>query len=166
MQSLRSAGKWSLGKTRTEASIYQAYLSLIEKAERFIYIENQFFISSVDVKQGNVENRVAKAIFARIKRAYEAKQPFRVILFIPLLPAFEANLDRHKGALLQISLGLQQKTIGRGKNSLIGKLIALFKGTEMRYDQYLMICGLRKYQRNPYNGRPTTGLIYIHSKVS
>ena len=48
MQALRSAGKWSLGKRRTEASIYQAYLGLIENAERFIYIENQFFISSVD----------------------------------------------------------------------------------------------------------------------
>ncbi len=40
VQVLRSLGLWS-GSLFTETSICQAYLSLIEQAEHFIYIENQ-----------------------------------------------------------------------------------------------------------------------------
>lgn len=35
------------GAKRNESSILTAYLSLIDAAEHFIYIENQFFISSI-----------------------------------------------------------------------------------------------------------------------
>lgn len=64
MQALRSASNWSLGKRNTECSIYQAYLGLIDIAEQYIYIENQFFISSTS--NSGVENRLVLALFARI----------------------------------------------------------------------------------------------------
>ena len=48
---LRSASDWSVGYQSVESdwvenSVPQAYLHEIMSAERFIYIENQFFISS------------------------------------------------------------------------------------------------------------------------
>ena len=54
MQALRSASNWSLGRLNTESSIYSCYCELIKNAQNFIYIENQFFISSTS-KTG-VEN--------------------------------------------------------------------------------------------------------------
>ena len=44
-QALRSITRWSGGRD-SEASIGAAYISLIEEAQHFIYIENQYFISS------------------------------------------------------------------------------------------------------------------------
>lgn len=44
VQVLRSGGPWSVG-TSVECSIYNAYIDAIMNAKRFIYIENQFFVS-------------------------------------------------------------------------------------------------------------------------
>ena len=38
-QVIRSVSQWSAGTSQTEESIHNAYCSLIEKAEHFIYIE-------------------------------------------------------------------------------------------------------------------------------
>jgi hypothetical protein len=38
-QVIRSVGQWSAGTTQIEGSIHNAYFSLIEKAEHFVYIE-------------------------------------------------------------------------------------------------------------------------------
>ncbi|RYG40925.1 hypothetical protein EON68_03655, partial [archaeon] len=46
VQVLRSAGEWSVG-TETESSIYHAYVHSILNAEHMIYIENQYFLSSL-----------------------------------------------------------------------------------------------------------------------
>ena len=67
---MRSASKWSIGCSpgNFEFSIQIAYTHLISEAQHFIYIENQFFISST---AGNpVKNLVAKALIARIKYAH------------------------------------------------------------------------------------------------
>jgi phospholipase D1/2 len=40
---VRSVGPWSAGTTQIEGSIHNAYFSLIEKAEHFVYIEVSFF---------------------------------------------------------------------------------------------------------------------------
>lgn len=165
MQALRSSSEWSSGKRKAEASIYQAYLHLIDSAERCVYIENQFFICSTEAEGGSVENKIAMAIFARIKRAFEKNQPFRVIIILPLLPGFKANFDKMKGALLQISLGLHQRTIGQGQNSLIGKLLGLLRGSNLIPEDYLLVCGLRTYDRRSDSSLPVTEQIYVHSKV-
>lgn len=46
---LRSVSKWS-GFRSTENSILKAYIQMILSAKRFIYIENQFFMSSSNAK--------------------------------------------------------------------------------------------------------------------
>lgn len=163
MQALRSSSHWSLGKRNTECSIYNCYLSLIENAEHYIYIENQFFIS--DTSETGVQNRIAKALYCRALRAYNEGKPFKIIVFMPLMPAFEANLENNQGNVMQIQIALQNRTIGKGSNSLIERLTQLFQGNRQVSD-YLMFCALRKWERRPSDGKPITELIYIHSKVS
>lgn len=46
IQLLRSVGDWSAG-TDTESSIYHGYVHSILNAQHFIYIENQYFLSSL-----------------------------------------------------------------------------------------------------------------------
>ena len=87
-QIVRSAGKWSLGLRPNyyEESIHIAYIQLITEAKHFIYIENQFFISSLAGKK--VSNIIGEAILNRIKKAALNKEKFRVIILMPLLPVF------------------------------------------------------------------------------
>ena len=66
MHVLRSVSKWSLGVS-PEESIHNTLVDAISKAEHFVYIENQFFISG-NAGDG-IRNRVGEAIFERICRA-------------------------------------------------------------------------------------------------
>jgi phospholipase D1/2 len=85
-QVVRSLGEWS-GNNATENSIYQAYIHLIDNAKHYIYIENQYFISSLG--GGGIENRIAEALFRRIHGAI-THQPtpevFRVIIICQAFP--------------------------------------------------------------------------------
>jgi phospholipase D1/2 len=167
IQALRSASAWSSKNCKTERSIYNCYIELIYHAKRFIYIENQFFISSNAGK--GVRNKIVEALFRRIRRAHKKKEKFKVIIFIPLMPSFEMNLDKKEGSVLLVSLGLQNHTIGVGANSIIQKLLSIGINPE----SYLMICSLRTHalklthpegQDNPPHATAFSELIYIHSK--
>ncbi len=48
VQILRSASTWSLGVSDTEFSIHTAYIKMIEDSDHFVYMENQFFITSTE----------------------------------------------------------------------------------------------------------------------
>jgi phospholipase D1/2 len=87
-QVIRSVGQWSAGTTQIEGSIHNAYFSLIEKAEHFVYIENQFFISGLSGDE-TIKNRVLEALYRRILRAEREKKRFKAIIIIPLLPGFQ-----------------------------------------------------------------------------
>ncbi len=67
---LRSVAEWSLG-VPGESSIHKAYTAAIESAQHYVYIENQFFISSL--AGSGIKNGVAKAILERLRRAIYAK---------------------------------------------------------------------------------------------
>ena len=98
---MRSVSEWSAGVKEKEDSILNAYYSLINNSEHYIYIENQFFVSKSWNKEereknkkcinDNVENKIAYLIRKRIERAYWEKQNFKVYIFIPLLPGFEGE---------------------------------------------------------------------------
>jgi len=178
MQALRSASPWSIGLQAKEISIQNCYFDIIRFAKRFVYIENQFFISSTSPEADQdefIRNRIVKAIYTRIKHAIRCKEEFKVIVFMPLLPAFEADLRAKQGEVMQIQIELENQTIGKGPNSLYGKISQLTNTP----DKYLMFCGLRKYQyppvfdpnakgkvREDFTKTPHTELIYIHSKVA
>ena len=84
-QVVRSISEWSGGVGSMENSIYRAYVELIKAAEHYIFIENQYFISSINSKKPR--NQIAKALFNRICRAIENEETFRVTVIIPIFPA-------------------------------------------------------------------------------
>ena len=92
IQFLRSVDKWSAGQER-EASIYNAYLDAIKDARHFIYIENQFFVSSQEGFWRKVQNRIQSALVERIVRAHEAGEKFHVMVMTPLKPEFPGDWD-------------------------------------------------------------------------
>ncbi|XP_061369328.1 phospholipase D zeta 1-like isoform X2 [Gastrolobium bilobum] len=142
-QVIRSVSQWSAGTSQTEESIHNAYCSLIEKAEYFIYIENQFFISGLSGDE-MIRNRVLEALYQRIMRAYKDKKSFRVIIVIPLLPGFQGGLDDSGAASVRAIMHWQYRTICRGQNSILHNLCELLGS---RIHDYISFYGLRSYGR-------------------
>lgn len=76
-QLLRSVSSWSCGFIESdlvEQSIHDAYIQTITKAQHYIYIENQFFITmqlSAAGANANVRNQIGEALFKRIIRAHK-----------------------------------------------------------------------------------------------
>ena len=101
----------------------------------------------------------------RILKAHEANEPFKVIIFLPLLPAFEASLEEQQGKVMQIQITLENKTIGVGENSLIQKLAEALRNSNLNPEDYLLVCGLRTWEFRPSDMKPITEIIYIHSKL-
>lgn len=163
MQALRSASNWSLGRLEVENSIMECYKELISKSQKYLYIENQFFISSTS--GAGVENDIVQCIFDRIKKAKENNEVYKVIVFMPLMPAFEANLEDQQGKVMQIQIALQNLTIAKAETSLIKQLERLLVNSGVAPEHYVRVCSLRKWERRPTDGKPITELIYIHSKV-
>lgn len=155
VQALRSVCEWSSG-IFTERSIYNALIYVIRKAERFIYIENQFFLSRTCKEQvGNVKNCIAQEIVEKILDAHERKRPFKVIIMIPLMPAFEAFVYA-SSLIIQTTL----KTIGKGHFSIYEVLKD--RGIEDPF-QYISFVSLRTH--SDMNGKYVTEQIYVHSKL-
>lgn len=168
IQCLRSLSKWSGGLKTTENSILQGYYQLIDNAEHYIYIENQFFISKSfteeEYKQKGkpvsnlIINEIALHLRNRIMKAYNNNEKFKVIIFLPLLPGFAGEIE--DSSTLQVIIKFTYKTISRNKGlSLVEKLYDLMGD---RYSNYISFYSLR--QHGIINGIPTTELIYIHSK--
>ncbi|ORZ11679.1 hypothetical protein BCR41DRAFT_356746 [Lobosporangium transversale] len=143
VQILRSSTTWSQG-VDLERSIQNAYLSCIENAEHFIYIENQFFVT-LAVEDGNPElkNTIGIAIVNRIIRAHSKGEKFRVIVMMPLMPAFEADIMASEAGTLRKVMHFQYMSICRGGNSVLERLEA----NGINPDQYIGFYGLRSFDR-------------------
>nr|XP_043625255.1 phospholipase D zeta 1-like [Erigeron canadensis] len=160
-QVIRSVSHWSGGTSQTEDSIHKAYCSLIENAEKFIYIENQFFISGLS-DDDVIQNRVLEALYRRIMRAHKEEKCFRVIVVIPLLPGFQGRLDDGGAATVRAIMHWQYRTISRGQNSILHNLNALLGP---KTDDYISFYGLRTYGKLGDDGPIATSQVYVHSKV-
>ena len=96
-QITRSIALWSTGISKKESSIFNAMLTEIHKAETFIYIENQYFISIAGSKnltdaQNNLKN-IGDALVHRIQRAFNNQQPFKVVVVVPEYPEGDPGND-------------------------------------------------------------------------
>lgn len=160
-QIIRSVSQWSAGTSQIEESIHCAYCSLIEKAEHFIYIENQFFISGLSGDE-IIRNRVLEALYRRIMRAYNENKFFRVIVVIPLLPGFQGGIDDSGAASVRAIMHWQYRTICRGQNSILHNLYDLL-GPKVQ--DYISFYGLRAYGKLFDGGPLATSQVYVHSKV-
>ncbi|ORY93035.1 hypothetical protein BCR43DRAFT_496218 [Syncephalastrum racemosum] len=123
VQVCRSSGTWSLGLKETEHSIQNAYIGTIMGAEHYVYIENQFFITSTEDDSDYVlKNQIGNAIVKRIVRAYEEREKFKVIVLMPLMPAFPADLSTDDAATARLVMNYQYMSISRGGKSILEKL--------------------------------------------
>lgn len=159
-QVLRSlTNTWS-GGTFRECSILTGYLHAIANAKRFLYIEQQFFVSSLDDPTHPVRNLVAKALFDRISQAILDHESFFVVIMLPIAP--EGNFNDRSVRLI---MHYQRCSIDHGKFSLMKQLEARFKDIDIR--NYINFCALRTHDPATLDakGRPRTMQIYVHSKL-
>uniref|UniRef100_A0A8W7P8G3 Phospholipase n=2 Tax=Anopheles coluzzii TaxID=1518534 RepID=A0A8W7P8G3_ANOCL len=161
-QVLRSASSWNCGFIEpdyVEQSIHEAYVQTISKAQHYIYIENQFFIS-MELGNSVVKNQISEYLFKRIVRAHREKKVFRVYVVMPLLPGFEGDVGGSSGISLRAITHWNYASISRGKSSLLERLRAA--GIQKPCD-YISFHSLRT--NSTLNGMPVTELIYVHSKL-
>ncbi|KAL1715411.1 hypothetical protein EV715DRAFT_256257 [Schizophyllum commune] len=161
MQICRSAGPWSMGTpNKVEHSIQNAYLKAIQLSEHFVYIENQFFITSTTVGDVKIENRIGDALVHRIIRAHREGTPWKCCIMIPLIPGFTFPVDHSDGSAIRIILECQNRTIARGPNSIFARL----RKEGIDPDDYITVFSLRNWGKLK-GGVLTTEQVYIHGKV-
>ena len=161
VQLLRSVDNWSAGQPH-EHSIHNAYVDAIKNAKHFIYIENQFFISSQDM--GEVDNEIQEALVERIVRAHKAEESFHVMVIIPLKPEFPGDWDAQNwdAKALQSVTFWNQATIFHGEYSLLSKLKRRNIPNEVAM-KYFSVYSLRKYDL--IGTHFVTEIVYVHSKI-
>ncbi|CAO1628953.1 unnamed protein product [Parajaminaea phylloscopi] len=161
-QICRSAGPWSLGTSKTvEHSIQNAYLKCIQMSDHFVYIENQFFVTSTEVEGTVIENNIGNALVSRIIRAHREGTLWRAIIVIPLIPGFPMPISEPDASSVRIICDTQFRSICRGEHSIFGKL----RREGIDPDQYISFFSLRGWGKFR-GGQLTTEQVYIHGKCA
>ena len=141
-QIVRSCSRWSHG-VQTEHSIANAYISIIENSQHFIYIENQFFITATSEAQYPVKNKVGAAVVDRILRAARAGQKFKVIVIIPAVPGFAGDLRDDSALGTRAIMQFQYNSINRGGHSIMEAI----ENAGYNPVEYIRFYNLRNYDR-------------------
>ncbi len=102
-------------------------------SERFVYIENQFFITrsvrpilcsqafglsrgySTVVNDVKIENEIGDALVSRIIKAHQERTPWRACILLPLLPGFTFPIDHSEASAVDdflVSLRMELFIIG------------------------------------------------------
>ncbi|KAF8840775.1 phospholipase D [Paxillus ammoniavirescens] len=161
MQICRSAGPWSLGTpNRIEHSIQDAYLKAIEMSEHFVYIENQFFISSTVINDVKIENKIGDALVRRIIRAHRLGTLWKCCIIIPLFPGFPFPIEHTDASAIRIIVDCQNHTLFRGPNSIHSRL----RKEGIDPNDYIAVFSLRSWAQMR-DGGVNTEIVYVHSKV-
>jgi phosphatidylserine/phosphatidylglycerophosphate/cardiolipin synthase-like enzyme len=135
----------------------------ISEAQEFIYIEQQFFISSLG-NEGVVHNAIAAAIVKKVIEKFEHRKaaaakskdvapPFRVIILIPQLP--EGDFTRDAG--VRAIMYFQSRTIRTMLNDIANKTGVFVPG------ELVLFASLRA--KGEISGITHTNQCYIHSKM-
>lgn len=161
VQILRSAATWSLGTQHTECSIQNAYIQMIEKSDHFVYIENQFFISSSEALGVPIVNKIGDALVERIKRAYQNDEDWRAVIIIPLMPGFQNTVAEVEGTSVRLIMQCQYRSICRGESSIFGKL----RAAGIDPEDYIQFFSLRQWGKIGPNQDHVTEQLYIHAKI-
>ncbi|KAL8832518.1 MAG: hypothetical protein Q9170_004852 [Blastenia crenularia] len=141
-QIFRSCSKWSHG-VPTEHSIQNAYIDVIQRSQYFIYIENQFFITTTSDAQKPVRNKIGAAIVGRILRAARAGEKYKVIIIIPAVPGFAGDLKDDASLGTRAIMEFQYNSINRGGHSIMEKIA----NEGLDPTQYIRFYNLRNYDR-------------------
>ncbi|PTU17859.1 hypothetical protein P175DRAFT_0504612 [Aspergillus ochraceoroseus IBT 24754] len=141
-QIVRSSADWSSG-ILTEHSIQNAYKEIISKAEHFVYIENQFFITATGDEQKPILNTIGRSIVDACVRAGKEGRKFRVIIVIPCIPGFAGDLRQKEATGTRAIMDYQYKSINRGEHSIFGQIAA--HGIDPK--QHIFVFNLRAWDR-------------------
>lgn len=161
IQILRSCTTWSIGTpNKTECSIMNAYVTLIQQSQHFVYIENQFFITSCTVEGTPIHNKIGDALVERIELAYSRGDKWRACIVIPLMPGFQNSVDAQDGTSIRLIMQCQYRSICRGEASIFGRLRA--KGIDPQ--DYIEFYALRQWGKIGPLKSLTTEQLYIHAK--
>ncbi|XP_050341987.1 phospholipase D2 isoform X2 [Nymphalis io] len=161
-QVLRSVSSWSCGfldPDTVEQSIHEAYVDTITRAQHYIYIENQFFIT-LSRSSITVRNQISEALYNRIMRAHRAKESFRVFVVMPLLPGFEGEVGGPSGTSMHAVTHWNYQSICRSREAIITRL---YEAGIEDPSEYITFHGLRTH--SILDGEPVTELVYVHSKL-
>jgi len=161
VQVLRSAGYWSLGLKETEKSIQNAYLKLIETSNHYIYIENQFFVTTSEWDGVVIENKIGDAIVDRIVRANSEGTDWKAFIIIPLMPGFDSPIDQPEASSLRVIMQCQYQSISRGETSIFSRL----KKLNIDPMQYIRFFSLRKWSTIGPFEKLVTEQLYVHAKI-
>ena len=161
VQMLRSCSWWSMGTPeRTEHSIMNAYIKMIEQSDHFVYIENQFFISSCEIETTRIENRIGDALVERIIRASQKGEEWRATVVIPLMPGFQNTVDSADGTSVRLIMQCQFRSICRGESSIFGRL----RANSIEPEDYIQFYALRSWGVLGPSRTMVTEQLYIHAK--
>ncbi|KAF2399553.1 phospholipase D [Trichodelitschia bisporula] len=161
VQILRSACQWSLGTVgKVECSIMNAYVDMIRNSEHFVYIENQFFISSCEMENTKIENKIGDALVERIMRAQAHGESWRAVILIPLMPGFQNTVDAQDGSSVRLIMQCQYRSICRGSSSIFERL----RQAGIEPEDYIQFYALRSWGKIGPNQSLVTEQLYIHAK--
>jgi phospholipase D1/2 len=161
VQILRSACNWSLGLEETEHSIMNAYCKMIEESEHFVYMENQFFITSCETMNVKIVNKIGDALVERAVRAYNNGESWRCVIVIPLMPGFQNTVDAPDGTSVRLIMQCQFRSICRGEGSIFGRL----RSEGIEPEDYISFYSLRSWGKIGPRKMLVTEQLYIHAKV-
>ncbi|KAH7419961.1 phospholipase-like protein D1 [Cadophora sp. MPI-SDFR-AT-0126] len=161
VQILRSAADWSLGITEVEHSIMNAYCKMIEESEHFVYMENQFFITSCETMGVKIVNKIGDAIVERAIRAFKNNESWRAVILIPLMPGFQNTVEQPEGTSVRLIMQCQFRSICRGESSIFGRL----RAAGIEPEDYVSFFSLRSWGRIGPRKMLVTEQLYIHAKV-
>ncbi|MBW0478538.1 hypothetical protein O181_018253 [Austropuccinia psidii MF-1] len=160
-QICRSCGPWSIGTpNKIEHSIQTAYVKAIELSEHFVYIENQFFITSCVIDGTVITNQIGNALVNRIIKAHEEGTSWKAIIIIPTMPGYPSPLNEDAAGSVRLIVECQNRSICRGETSIFGRLRA--EGIDP--NDYITFFSLRGWGKLK-TGQLTTEGVYIHAKA-
>lgn len=146
---LTSWGHWS-GSVAKRQELYGEHLRLIDTAEYYVYIENQYMVSSLCA---GIRNRIFLALWQRLRRAIKLQETFRVILVLPF--------PEEEGGKWRTIVNHEHRTLWRGRYSLFGRLREEFPQVDL--NDYLCFLMARTYQFT--QNLLQSDQVFIHSKV-
>lgn len=141
-QLVRSSADWSSGILK-DHSIQNAYIDVIRKAEHYVYIENQFFITATGDQQYPIHNTIGRAMVEAVVRAAKEGRKFRIIIIIPAIPGFAGDLRENAASGTRAIMDYQYKSICRGEHSIFGQI----KKEGVDPTQHIFFFNLRSYDR-------------------
>ncbi|TQS32610.1 hypothetical protein Golomagni_07072, partial [Golovinomyces magnicellulatus] len=124
-------------------SIQNAYSEVIRKAQHYVYIENQFFITATGENQNPIHNTIGAAIVDAVLRAAKEGRKFRIIIIIPAIPGFAGDLRDNAAAGTRAIMDYQYKSICRGEHSIFEQIRK--EGVDPK--EHIFFFNLRSYDR-------------------